>query len=79
MGQRAGTPDLILCWRGRFVAIELKAPGKVKNLSESQRACHADIAAAGGTVATLDSLAAVIAFLDGLRVPRIGGSQEAAA
>jgi hypothetical protein len=25
--QRAGVPDLLLCWRGRMLANELKAPG----------------------------------------------------
>ncbi len=24
MGLRAGTPDIVLCWKGRFVGIELK-------------------------------------------------------
>ncbi len=25
MGLKAGTPDLVLCWKGRLVGIELKA------------------------------------------------------
>jgi Holliday junction resolvase len=26
--QASGMPDLLVCWRGRFVAIEMKMPGK---------------------------------------------------
>lgn len=36
MGQ-VGIPDIIICYRGRFVAIETKAPGKRANVTENQK------------------------------------------
>ena len=35
MGLMAGTPDIVLCWRGRLVGIELKVDGG--RLSPAQR------------------------------------------
>jgi Holliday junction resolvase len=36
MGQ-VGIPDIICCYKGVFVAIEAKAPGKKANLTENQK------------------------------------------
>ena len=30
--QQRGTPDLLICWRGRFIALELKRPGEKASL-----------------------------------------------
>lgn len=27
--QQVGTPDLLVCWRGQFIALEIKVPGEV--------------------------------------------------
>ena len=55
---RRGTPDILGCWDGRFVALELKAPkGRVTAL---QRATLDDIRGAGG-------FAAVVSGNDGWR------------
>ena len=35
MGQ-VGIPDIIICYKGVFVAIEAKAPGKKKNVTSNQ-------------------------------------------
>jgi len=35
MGQ-VGIPDIICCYRGLFVAIETKAPGKINNTTPNQ-------------------------------------------
>jgi Holliday junction resolvase len=35
MGQ-VGIPDIIICYKGVFVAIETKAPGKKKNITANQ-------------------------------------------
>jgi len=41
MGQ-VGIPDIIVCYKGVFVAIETKAPGKVTNVTSNQeRVLHA--------------------------------------
>ena len=67
MGLKAGTPDLILCWRGRLVGIELKA-GRGR-LSPAQRVAHDAINLAGGVVTTCRTLDEVAAFLATLGVP----------
>lgn len=35
--KRAGLPDLVCCLRGRFVAIEVKAPGAKRGATRKQR------------------------------------------
>ena len=67
MGLRAGTPDIVLCWKGRLIGIELKA-GRGR-MSPSQIETHDAITLAGGVVTTCRSLDDVVAFLDTLGVP----------
>ncbi len=67
MGLRAGTPDFVLCWKGRLVGIELKA-GRGR-LSPAQIEAHDAITLAGGVVTTCRSLDDVAAFLATLGVP----------
>ncbi len=52
-GTRAGIPDIIACYRGRFIAIEVKAEGKVA--SPLQWENFARINKAGGTSYLIDS------------------------
>lgn len=54
MFSKAGTPDIIACVNGRFVAIEVKKPGGV--VSELQRAHIKLIHQAGGEAFVSDSL-----------------------
>jgi hypothetical protein len=42
-----GTPDALVCWRGRFIAIEYKA-GDSGRLTEPQRRRLREVRAAGG-------------------------------
>ena len=67
MGLRAGTPDIVMCWRGRLVGIELKA-GRGR-LSPAQRETHDAIILTGGIVTTCRTLDDVAAFLTPLGVP----------
>ncbi len=67
MGLRAGTPDIVLCWRGRLVGIELKA-GRGR-MSPAQREAHDAITLSGGVVTTCRTLDEVAAFLATLGVP----------
>ena len=67
MGLRAGTPDIVLCWRGRLVGIELKA-GRGR-LSPAQLEAHDAITLAGGIVTTCRTLDDVAAYLATLGVP----------
>ncbi len=67
MGLKARTPDIVMCWKGRMVGIELKA-GRGR-LSPAQDETHEAITLAGGVVTTCRSLDDVAAFLATLGVP----------
>ena len=44
---RAGVPDLLICYRGRFIALEVKVPGKKPTPLQTREL--ATIRVAGGT------------------------------
>jgi len=50
-----GIPDFVGCKDGRFVGVETKAPGKLKNLTANQKARKREIESAGGHVFVVDS------------------------
>ena len=58
MGLRAGTPDFVLCWKGRLVGIELKT-GRGR-MSPAQHDAHDAITLVGGC-RTLDDVTAFLA------------------
>jgi hypothetical protein len=58
MGYGVQTLDLLVCWRGRFYGIEVKAPGK--KLTARQAVIAADIRDAGGWVIVAHSLQDVV-------------------
>ena len=49
-----GIPDIIACWRGRFLAIETKAPGKRNSTTPNQKRVLAEIGAHGGLWIVVD-------------------------
>lgn len=51
---RVGIPDFICCWKGRFVAIECKAPGKRSNTTPNQDKVLEEINTAGGWTRVVD-------------------------
>ena len=51
-----GIPDIVGCYKGRFFAIETKAPGKKKNLSKNQSLRIQEIADAQGVVIVADGV-----------------------
>lgn len=53
MGQ-VGIPDFICCYRGVFLAIETKAPGKIKDLTANQRRVLDQIQANDGYALVID-------------------------
>jgi hypothetical protein len=53
MGQ-VGIPDFICCYRGVFIAIETKAPGKIKDLTANQRRVLDQIQANDGYALVID-------------------------
>lgn len=55
------TVDILLCWRGRFVAVEVKRPGS--NAKKFQARIIDAVEKAGGTGVSVDSLDALHYFL----------------
>lgn len=53
---KRGTPDILACYEGSFYAIEVKAPGKLRTLSELQKYQLKVINGAGGVAFAADSL-----------------------
>ena len=59
-----GIPDFICCWKGAFLAIETKAPGRRANLTPNQERRIAEIHKAGGAALVVDDVAQLREFLD---------------
>jgi hypothetical protein len=53
MGQ-VGIPDIICCYKGLFVAIETKAPGKRANVTDNQKRIMESIRDADGFAFVVD-------------------------
>lgn len=62
--QPAGLPDIVGCFKGRFFGIEMKAPGKEKNLTARQGKKLRDIEAAGGFTEICTSVGACEDLMD---------------
>ena len=52
----AGVPDVLCCFNGRFIGIEVKAPGKRSNTTDIQKRQLAGIQASGGTAIVVDDV-----------------------
>ncbi len=62
--QVAGLPDIIGCYRGRFVGMEIKLPGKENTLSKRQRFFLSRIQSNGGTSGVVTSKRGASQMLD---------------
>lgn len=60
---RHGIPDIICCWDGKFLAIEVKAPGKRANTSALQDREIKAIGNAGGTAIVVDDVDQIVDLL----------------
>lgn len=56
---KRGTPDILACLDGRFIAIEVKAPGKLSTLSAIQQHQIKKITEQNGLAFAADSLETV--------------------
>ena len=63
---KAGVPDLLVCYKGKFIAIEVKAPGKLNNTSELQKYNLDLVKASGGISLVVDNFVDMIAFFNSL-------------
>lgn len=52
--QEVGIPDVLVCWRGLFIALEFKQPGEEP--SKIQAAVMCSIRTAGGIAETIHSM-----------------------
>ena len=54
-----GIPDIICCWEGKFLGIEVKRPGAKNQQSEQQKIHENNIKKAGGIYLLADDLETV--------------------
>lgn len=59
-----GIPDFICCWKGRFIAIETKAPGKMSQVTPNQQRVLDAIREHGGLALVVDSVDSLQVVLD---------------
>lgn len=53
---RVGCPDILVCYKGLFMAFETKAPGKIKNVTANQEREITDILRANGLALVVDDV-----------------------
>lgn len=53
---RVGCPDILVCYKGLFMAFETKAPGKIKNVTANQEREIRDIISANGLALVVDDV-----------------------
>lgn len=53
---RVGCPDILVCYKGLFMAFETKAPGKIKNVTANQEREINDIRSAYGLALVVDDV-----------------------
>ena len=70
----AGLPDIICCYRGRFLAFEVKVPGN--KLPKLQEIMITKIEAAKGKAYKVTSVEEVKVILDSLEVPAYDDSLD---
>jgi hypothetical protein len=59
-----GIPDFICCWRGQFLAIETKAPGKLNTTTPNQDRVLAELRDHGGHALVVDDVESLRRYLD---------------
>ena len=64
-GTRAGVPDLLICYAGRFVGVEVKVPGN--HTTELQNGELRDISVAGGMTVVAYGLGDVLKVLEAIK------------
>ena len=60
---RVGCPDILVCYKGMFMAFETKAPGKIKNVTANQQREIDGIQRANGLAHVVDDVEQVKSLL----------------
>ena len=63
---RSGCPDILVCFNGRFMAFETKAPGKINNVTPNQQREIDEIIRANGLAYVVDSVDQVKTIIEGV-------------
>lgn len=63
-GQRRGIPDIIGCYKGRFIGLELKVPGRRDRVTELQKQVLEEVSKAGGIGQVVTSKEEALQVLD---------------
>lgn len=63
---RVGIPDFICCYKGIFIAIETKAPGKMHTVTANQQRVLDEIKEHGGLSLVVDSVDSLAPVFDTL-------------
>lgn len=58
-----GLPDIVCCFKGSFLGIEVKRPGAKNEQSEQQKVHERNIVKSGGTYLLVDSLDEVVNYI----------------
>jgi hypothetical protein len=67
---RVGCPDILVCYKGLFMAFETKAPGKIKNVTANQQREIDEIQRANGLAHVVDDVEQVKSLLETIeRIP----------
>ena len=61
---RVGCPDILVCYKGHFLAFEVKSPGKIGNTTANQDREIAGINNAKGVAIVVDSVEQVMEVID---------------
>ena len=64
---RVGCPDILVCYKGLFMAFETKAPGKIKNVTPNQQREIDDIQRAYGLAHVVDDVEQVKSLIETLK------------
>ena len=60
----AGIPDIVCCFNGSFLGIEVKRPGAKNEQSEQQKVHERNIIKSGGTYLLVDSFEEVVNYVE---------------
>jgi hypothetical protein len=66
MGTQSGLPDIIACYRGFFVGLELKREDKKGRPTEQQLKVNKDLKESGATAEFIDNMEDLIRLFEGL-------------
>jgi len=64
---RVGCPDILVCYKGLFMAFETKAPGKINNVTPNQQREIDDIQRAYGLAHVVDDVEQVKSLIDTMK------------